>query len=282
MLRYVNGLRQHQVGRAAGAMAFYFFFASLPILAAMAWLLAAWITIPSAHVDQVLMFLDLAPDQVRGLVEGQITRYSGAKAGAAAPIAIVSALWLAASALQTVMGVIEQAVNAQPRGFWKKRLISFGSAIVLVAGIPIGAGLIVWLAAPVDFLNALLGVEDRSRAGRIIALCLGAVLMAAAFAGFFRVSVSRPGVKRRLWPGAILTVLLASAASYGIGHFFGTIGRFSAFFGSLAAVAVMLGWMWICSIAILMGAELNAQLEGVLRPTVLPRVTPRPSRPRHD
>ncbi len=280
LLRYVNGLRQHQVGRAAGAMAFYFFFASLPLLAVMAWLLARWIAEPSTHVDQVLMFLDLAPDQVRNLVGGQISRFSGSRATAAAPIVIFSALWLASSALQTVMGVLEQALHAHPRGFWKKRLIAFCSAIILVAGIPIGAAMIVWLAAPVDFLNALLGIEDRSRAGRIIAMLLGGVLITAAFAGFFRVSVSRHGVKRRLWPGAILTVVLASGASYGIGHFFGTIARFSAFFGSLAAVAVMLGWMWICSIAILMGAELNAQLEGLERPTILPRGASRPSRPR--
>jgi membrane protein len=42
-----------------------------------------------------------------------------------------------------------------------------------------------------------------------------------------------------------------------------TLTNYAVFYGSLAAVAVLLVWLWLASLAILVGAELNAQLEGL-------------------
>jgi uncharacterized BrkB/YihY/UPF0761 family membrane protein len=97
-----------------------------------------------------------------------------------------------------------------------------------------------------------------------------AVLLVLAFAalgalaGFYRFAVEHPpGVDRRAWPGAIVALLAWLAVSWGFGVYASTLGRYALFYGSVATVAVLLVWFYLTSWSLLIGAELNAQLEGL-------------------
>jgi len=78
---------------------------------------------------------------------------------------------------------------------------------------------------------------------------------------FFRIAVIRPDVKRRVWPGAILTILASASASLAFAYYAQHLARFALFYGTLSAVAITLGWLWIMCLTLLLGAELNLQLE---------------------
>jgi len=80
-------------------------------------------------------------------------------------------------------------------------------------------------------------------------------------AGFFRLAVIRPGVARRVWPGALLTVGASGSASLAFAYYAHHLARFALFYGTLSAVAITLGWLWIMCLTLLLGAELNLQLE---------------------
>jgi membrane protein len=70
-------------------------------------------------------------------------------------------------------------------------------------------------------------------------------------------------VKRRVLPGAVAAVALWMVISWAFGVYVSSLAEYAVFYGSLAAVAVLLVWLWLTSFAILVGAELNAQLEGL-------------------
>ena len=72
-----------------------------------------------------------------------------------------------------------------------------------------------------------------------------------------------PGVVRRAWPGAIVALTAWLVVSWGFGVYVTSLGRYALFYGSLATVAVLLVWFYLTSWALLIGAELNAQLEGL-------------------
>ena len=83
-----------------------------------------------------------------------------------------------------------------------------------------------------------------------------------------------------MWPGALLSVMSSSAASLGFAYYAGHLARFALFYGTLSAVAITLGWLWIMCLTLLLGAELNLQLEdlSVQSAIVLPPTqTPHPS-----
>ena len=104
----------------------------------------------------------------------------------------------------------------------------------------------------------------RSSGEHALALALSILFATAVLAAFYRFSVSHSRrVVRRVLPGAVLAVVLWLVVSWAFGLYVSTLADYAAFYGSLAAVAVLLVWLWLTSFAILVGAELNSQLEGL-------------------
>lgn len=104
----------------------------------------------------------------------------------------------------------------------------------------------------------------RSAGERVLALALSVLFATAVLAAFYRFSVHHPKrVSRRVLPGAALAVVLWMVISWAFGLYVSTLAEYAVFYGSLAAVAVLLVWLWLTSLAILVGAELNSQLEGL-------------------
>jgi membrane protein len=108
---------------------------------------------------------------------------------------------------------------------------------------------------------------------------LGLVVLIATslLSAFFRIAVIRPGVRRRVWPGALLTMAASSSASLAFAYYAHHLARFALFYGTLSAVAITLGWLWIMCLTLLLGAELNLQLEDLSDQPLAPIQTPQPS-----
>lgn len=104
----------------------------------------------------------------------------------------------------------------------------------------------------------------RSGGERALALALSLLFGTAVLATFYRFAVSHSRrVKRRVLPGAVLAVVLWLLVSWIFGVYVSTLAEYAVFYGSVAAVAVLLVWLWLTSLAILIGAEMNSQLEGL-------------------
>ena len=104
----------------------------------------------------------------------------------------------------------------------------------------------------------------RSSGEHALALTLSVGFATAVLATFYRVAVKHARrVRRRVLPGAVLAVILWLVVSWAFGVYVASLAEYAVFYGSLAAVAVLLVWLWLTSLAILVGAELNSQLEGL-------------------
>jgi uncharacterized BrkB/YihY/UPF0761 family membrane protein len=92
----------------------------------------------------------------------------------------------------------------------------------------------------------------------VIMLVLGLGLLA----GFYRFAVEHPkGVRRRVWPGAFTAVASWLVVSWGFSVYVVSMASYALYYGSLAAVAVLLVWLYLTSLSLVVGAEVNAQLE---------------------
>ena len=99
---------------------------------------------------------------------------------------------------------------------------------------------------------------------KLVAAALLLVTGAAFLAGFYRYAVEHPpGVRRRVWPGAVAAIVCWLIVSSAFGSYAGSIADYALYYGSLAAVAVLLVWLYLTSLALVVGAEVNAQLEGL-------------------
>lgn len=258
--RLAEGMVRHQAARTASSMAFNLFLAAIPMLAMAGWLLP----LALRHSHHTLLvtsaLLEITPAEVGDIFDRQFGRFSP---GTVAPLAVLGSFWLASGAFHTLMAVFETSFASRRRSWWKKRLIALGCVVVAILGLGLSGSVVVAVSSgPTRLLERLVGVPAGSiQYGGALAIPAAILTLVAMVAGFFRVAVRRPMVARRVWPGALLCVTIGSVASWGLGMYGRYLARFTVFYGSLATVAVALAWLWIWCAALLLGAELNAELE---------------------
>jgi len=255
-----QGLVTRDTLQAASAMAFDLFLAAIPMLALAGWLFAALSRGSDAVMVSASLLVNLTPQEVRTLVWSQLGQFSAT----VAPVALLGALWLASSAFNTLMAVLEVTVLAQRRPWWKRRLIALGCVVSSILLFTVSGTLAVKLAGGPSTVVRLLARGDfpfLDHASHFLLLGLVLAIATALLSGFFRIAVIRPGVRRRVWPGALLTIAASGSASLGFAYYASHLARFALFYGTLSAVAITLGWLWIMCLTLLLGAELNLQLE---------------------
>lgn len=251
-------------------MAFYFFFGTIPLFVVMSLLVGSFVQ--AEGVEELAAPLYRAmPAAASELLRRELYAMRETDARAVAPLSILGFMWLTTNGVHNLMDVFELLVGARPRGWLKQRLI----ASVWVAG-----G-IVAVAATTWTLLALNGVA-RFSAAHVPALMRNATeflsagwnrfgvfavftaISSCALALFYRTSVRHPpGVRRRVWIGTFVALAIWALVSWAFGRYVQTIADYAVFYGGLATVAVTLLWLYLTSLALLVGAEVNAVLEGM-------------------
>lgn len=300
LVRLGQGLRYHGAFRAAPAMAFHFFLSLLPLLVFAGYVLG--LVAQRKGVAAVLgILLDTLPPTAEAVVKNEVSNL--ASADRLGPLAAVGFLWVASGGVHGLMNAVEMVVGAPGRAWWRQRLFALGWVLATLAGGGVAAfGIIEWEALAqvrpaVAVMEAIApelhdvdgpspdgpeaGAEEASpsvhtltpkrarkllRTGseRVLTLALSLAGAVGGLCLFYRFAVSHAReVRRRLVPGAVVAVGLWLVVSWAFSLYLRTLASYTVYYGSLAAVAVLLVWLWLTSLAILVGAELNSQLEGL-------------------
>ena len=185
-------------------------------------------------------------------------------AGVLLVVGIVVSLWSASS----YIGAFMRASNAiyeveEGRPFYKLRplqLLVTLVAVVLLALVAIG---LVITGPLTDAVGNLLGLgHTATTVFSIVKWPTMLVIVMGMFAGLYYVA---PNVRqpkfRWVSPGGIVAVLIWVAASAGFGLYVAHFNNYSKTYGTLGSVISFLVWLWISNIALLFGAELDAELE---------------------
>ncbi|MEQ8839801.1 MAG: YihY/virulence factor BrkB family protein [Miltoncostaeaceae bacterium] len=276
----------------AAALTYYGLLSLFPALLALSSLIGL-IADPETITDVIL---ELAPasaaDTLSGPIES-ITSNTGA-AGLGLVFGLAGALWGASgytSAFARASNVIYEI--REGRSFWQLRpmqvLITLISMLLLVAAVAA-----VVLSGPVvEAVADPLGVGDT--AVTVWRLAKWPILIAAAVVLLMLLYGGTPNVRqRRIWavmPGAAVALVLWVVASAGFALYVSNFGSYDRTYGTLGGVVVLLVWLWITNVALLLGAEYNAERErtyeishgvsGSIREIQLPpREQPEPPRTR--
>lgn len=295
----LRGIHRHDAFAHASSVAYSFFVSLVPLLLVAGYTVGR---VARGKTFQTVLepFFDAAPDGVRALADHELERLGGASAPMA-PLAVVGFLWLASAGFHGLMGNLEMMTLAPRRTFWQKRLHAFAwllALLTLVAATGYGVARFGTDRVPVDApassasasgpsssasgTSAAPGntrgasgtdARGRGRKGRFRLVVkpsvravggVGSLLVGLVFLGmFYRHAVRRPPhVRRRHWPGAFLALGTWIGISWAFGAYVRTLASYSVYYGSLAVVAVLLVWLWLTALSLLLGAELNIQLEG--------------------
>lgn len=250
------------VGLVAAGMAFY---ALLAIFPAIATLVSLWgIFADPGQIEQQMAGATalLPPDAAEILIEQ--ARSVAAQAGAGVTLAalggIILSFYSASKGIQATMEGLNVAYNEQEtRGFVQLTMVKLGLSLAIFGGAI--AGILSAILLP-----ALLGNLGLGEAGRSLAAILRwPLLFALAMAGLAIIYRFAPDRDEPRWqwisPGALLATALWVAGSILFSLYVRYFGNYNETYGSLGAVIIALMWFWLSSFIILIGAELNAEME---------------------
>nr|MBA3232937.1 YihY/virulence factor BrkB family protein [Propionibacteriales bacterium] len=251
-----------QVPLLAAGVAFFGFLSLFPavIAAVMTYGLVAD---PKQIRDQVSSVTDAMPADARSLLMGQIDTITSTpqqSLGIGLLIALALALWSASGGVGYLISAVNLAYDEEEnRGFVRRKglalLLTFGAIVFALLGIALVA------VAPAVFDSLDLSIVGRVVA-EIVRWLLLLFLVTVGLAVVYRVAPDRDA-PRFAWVsvGAAVATVIWLVASLGFSLYVDNFGSYSKTYGSLAAVVVMLLWLWITCYVVLFGAEVNAESE---------------------
>lgn len=207
----------------------------------------------------------LGPGEAKDTVAGALENLRKSQAsGVLAIVGLVTALWSASGYVGAFMRASNSIYDVEEgRPFWKVIPLRLGltvGVVVLLAltalGVTLTGGVAEWLGEVLGLGSTFVTVWDIAKWPVLF------VLASLAIGLLFWAS---PNVRQPsfLWitPGGLLTVVVWVAASLGFAFYVANFGSYNKTYGSLAGVIIFLVWLWISNLALLLGAELDAELE---------------------
>ncbi len=247
----------------AAALTYY---AVLSLFPGLIVLTSALALLGDTTTQELLKYVDqVAPGQTAELVRSSIQelREGQGAAGLLGIIGLLTALWTASGYL----GAFMRACNAiydveENRPLWKTLPLQLGLTLGSVVLVSLTLGTLVLTGGVADAAGNLLGLGDTFVTVWDFAKWPVIVLLVSlAFAVLYWVApdVRQPGF-RWITPGSILAIILWAVATAGFTLYLGNFASYNKTYGSLGGVIAFLVWLWISNIAVLLGAEFDAEL----------------------
>jgi membrane protein len=246
--RTLTEIKDDRVPLIAAGMAFYFFLAIFPALIAFIAIMGLVNIDVSGVIDAIQRNMPGGSGAV--LVEA-VRSADNPSDGAslfAAIFGIATALWSASSGMVALQQGLDVAYDIpQDRKFVAKRAVAL--LLIVLTGLFGGV--------PSPFFTFGDGAVFS-----VIGWILTLVAVMFLFACFYYIGPNR---KERDWrwvsAGGIVGALLWIIASIGFGYYAGNFGSYSKTYGALAGVIILIFWLYLSSLSVLVGGELNAELE---------------------
>jgi membrane protein len=175
-------------------------------------------------------------------------------------ISLLVTMWSSAAGTKSLLAGLNLA-HGQPeqRSFLHFQAVAFGMTLCSIGAVVLAIAILVFIPVAI----ALLGLTAYS--GGVIWLCSLALLLGFIFltlAAVYRYGPSRPATSwGQVIPGAVLATILWMVASTAFSLYVGRLASYDRTYGPLAAAVGVMMWLWVSVYVVLIGAELNAELE---------------------
>lgn len=246
----------------AAQLSYYFFLALFPaILFLLA--LASFFSLSNVTDDVGRSLGPFVSPQVVGMIQEQMRRLANNESAGLLTFGVVGALWSSSAALVSIVGALNRAYDIEEgRPWWKVRLIAIGLTVGIAAVVLFALSLVLAGPALAEWLGRVTGwgtsfewawlVLQWPLVGALVVIGIGAIYYFAPDADQDWVWIT---------PGAVAATVLWLFASLLFRVYVTNFTDYEAAYGAVGGVIVVLLWFYVSGVAILAGAELNAEIE---------------------
>jgi membrane protein len=252
------------IGRASG-LAFDFLLALFPLLL---FLLALFGLFASRSIQLrtglLSYFADFLPPLAFQLLKNTTEELAKTASEEKLTIGILVALWFASGGVASMISTLNVAYRVkETRSWFKVRAIALGLTLMIsilifsaLCIVLVGGILIDWIGAELHLTSSMVSFWK--------ALQWPAAALFVVFSHALIYSCG-PNAQRRRWywitPGSVFGALLWLAASAGFRVYLGYFNTYTAIYGSLGALIILVVWLYVTGLAFLIGGEINANIE---------------------
>ena len=260
--RVIHEIQEDDCWGRAAQLAYYFLFALFPFFLVLTTLLG-YLPVPNLMDRLMEMLAEMLPGDALRLVQDNVREIMTSQRGGLLSFGILAALWTSSSAITAIVDGLNRAYDVQEgRPYWKVRLIAvvltvglslfiIVSLVLLTFGPQIGG----WIADQVG-LGSVFQIAWNLLRWPVI---VGLIVLAMALVYYVA-----PDVEQRwqwITPGSLVAVVGWLLASLGFSFYVNNFASYNATYGSIGAVIVLLTWMYVSGFFVLLGGEINAEIE---------------------
>jgi membrane protein len=261
--RTVAESREDNLPDLAAALTYYSILSIFPALIALVSI--AGIVGQSATKPLLTNIGAFTPSAARDILHSAVTGLTQGRssAGLVFILGLLGAIWAASAYVAAFMRAANVVWDVEEgRPIWKTLGVRVGVTLVTVVLLTAAAIAVVLTGGVARKAGTLLGIGETGVRIWDVAKWPVLVLIAALIFGllYYASPNVRHGTFRSILPGGVAAVLLWLAASALFALYVANFGSYNKTYGSLGAIVVFLVWLWISNLAILVGAELNAEL----------------------
>lgn len=255
---------EHQVGKNAAALAYYLLFALFPLMVFISNLLGL-LDLNIIGISHGLQ--RLFPKDVVGLLETYLEYVSHSSSHILLWFSLVFSIWFPMRAVKGLMDDVRLAYHlSKPRSTMKYMVHQLGYTILLLVVIALTLILSTLGQHVLGHINTLFSEQALRlpelflRIWQYLRFVPVGFLMYAALGTLYAAALDEWQTKESLMPGSVVALVLWMVVSVAFSFYVENFANYSVIYGTLGAVIVLLMWLYMTSVILILGAEINAAL----------------------
>jgi membrane protein len=250
-------LKKDRATGLAAQQAYYYMLALFPLLILMIAI------VPYLNIDPqkaINVVNTLLPSQSAELLRDNVVKLVSERNGGLLTFGIIGTLWSASSGMNAFIKAMNIAFDVkETRSFIKARLVSIMLTFGLILAFVVALLLPVFGKVILDTVESIVQIpEPFDIVFNIVRWVVAIVVMAAVLAGLYRVAPNKHYPFKHVIPGAIFATVVWQLISLGFSFYVSNFGNYSATYGSIGGVIVLMLWLFLTGLALVLGGEINA------------------------
>ncbi len=255
--RLISEIKKDSATGLAAQQAYYYMLALFPLLI----LIIA--IVPYLNIDPekaINVVNTLLPSESAELLKDNVVKLVSERNGGLLTFGIIGTLWSASNGINAFMKAMNIAFDVrETRSFIKARLISILLTIGLIFAFAVALLLPVFGKVLLEMVNTIVPIPaPYDIIFRVVRWIVAFVVMTAVLAALYRLAPNKHYPFKHVIPGAIFATIVWQLISLGFSFYVSNFGNYSATYGSLGGVIILMLWLFLTGLALVLGGEINA------------------------
>ncbi|WP_168057556.1 YihY/virulence factor BrkB family protein [Candidatus Manganitrophus noduliformans] len=255
-------INEDDIFSVAAELAYFSLFALFPLLLFLVTLIG-YLPVENLYQELLGYLQQVLPAEAMALVQKTLNQIVREQRGGLLSIGLAVTLWAASRGMAAIINALNKAYGVkEERPWWKVQATALGLTVSLSVFIIFSAVLMIFGGAIGEWLANWTGLGASFLIGwNLLRLFLATLIMITVVAAIYYFGPDVEQEWRWVTPGSVLAVLGWIAVSLAFSYYVSHFGNYNKTYGAIGAVIILLTWMYLSALMILLGAEINSEIE---------------------